>query len=187
MSNLFKNSGRLTASLLSTDKENNISGGLSYQAPISNHKNIGVSFSQSTLDHKGLFEAFGFESTLSTLSGFLSSSKTTDKKYSLKTNQQISITLKTSSVSSVEEFSDIFNQNTDYALTNFLYQRHYNIGQKYQHFASLKPTVGYVTVADDTNIPKSFMTINLNYRFLRHNWIDSNADSNTLNLSIAGQ
>ncbi|PCJ31135.1 MAG: hypothetical protein COA99_17470 [Moraxellaceae bacterium] len=187
MNNPFQKSGRLTASMLTTDEEKNIFGGLSYYTPISDRQKLGVSYLQSNFAISGQFSQFGLEGTLSTLSGFFSNSDPIDKSRSMKISQKTTLAYKRSSVSSIEQFSSILDDDTNYFQAELLYQRHYNIGQKDQYIGSLKPTIGYVTVADDADIATSFFTVDASFRFILFNWLDLDMHSNSLSLSAKGK
>ena len=183
MNNPFKKSGRITATVITTDATENTFGGLSYYIPISDHQKIGASYLQSNFAITGPFANFGLKGTLATLGGFFSNRKTLGKDESIKLFQHTSIAYKSSSITSIEQFSDLLDDTTNYLMADLLYQRHYNAGQTNQHIGSLKPILGYVTNTDDTDISTTFVAIDAKYRYMRFNWLNIKTDSNSLSLS----
>ncbi len=182
--NLFSLSGQLNVSFLKTNKEDNVFGGIYYQRPISENRNLGVSLVKSDFSITGQFSNLGLEGALTSVSGIIANE---DKgNISLKKTHHLVLSYKESKVTS-NVFPEIFNESTQYAIFNTYHRHHYMTYVNSQHIFSITPSLGLIDTSDDPAISESFFSVGAGYQYLLFNPIKLANRNNVLSIKLSGK
>lgn len=184
--NVFSQYGQINASFVKSNKENNVFGGISYQAPISEDRKLGVSLVQSDFSITGKFSSLGLKGTLTAISSFLSKEIEEKESVILKQTSQVLFSYKDSKVTS-KAFPDILNETTRYATANSYHQRQYSFSDDSQHHISIKPSIGAIDASSDPSISERFFSIGANYQFFLFNPVSIKKRNNLLSVRVAAK
>ncbi|MBV1922380.1 MAG: hypothetical protein KUG73_17010 [Pseudomonadales bacterium] len=184
--NLFSLSGQFNVSFLKTNKEDNLFGGIYYQRPISENKNMGVSLVKSDFSITGQFSNLGLEGALTSASGIIANEDKGKGNISLKKIHHLVLSYKESKVTS-KVFPEIFNESTRYAMFNTYHQHHYMTNVNSQHIFSITPSVGLIDTSDASSISESFFSVGAGYHYLLFNPIKLTDRNNVLSIKLSGK
>ena len=184
--NPLKLSGRFTTSILTTNNKDNIFGGISYHLPLSEGTLLGASYIQSEFSVTGQFSNLGLSGTLTSLTGFISTSSAKPNTLTAASTKRLSVSYKESKISS-KAFPDILNTSIQYATLNTLYFYNYSATTSSRHKVTFTPTLGLIDESDDTDISKSFFVLATNYHFLLSNWITIENLEHALSSTFSGK
>ena len=184
--NLFSRAGQLNVSVLKTNKEDNVFGGIYYQRPISENKNMGISLMKSDFSITGQFSNLGLEGALTSVSGIIANENKGKGNISLKKTHHLVLSYKESKVTS-KVFPEIFNESTRYAMFNTHHQHHYLTKVNSQHIFSITPSLGFIDTSDDPAISDRFLSVRASYQYLIFNPVKIANHSNVLSLKLSGK
>ncbi len=184
--NLFSLAGQLNVSVLKTNKEDNVFGGIYYQRPISENKNMGLSLVKSDFSITGQFSNLGLEGALTSASGIIANENKGKGNISLKKTHHLVLSYKESKVTS-KAFPEIFNETTRYAMFNTHHKHHYMTNVNSQHIFSITPSLGLIDTSDARSISENFFSVGASYRYLLFNPIRITNRNNVLSLKLSGK